>query len=286
MTANPFRIEGPACISFSGGRTSALMLERIVEAHGGQLPDDVFVCFANTGREREATLRFVHECATRFGVRVRWLEFVTDLKRLSPAERFEEVGYNSASRNGEPLERLIARKKSLFSTMRGRWCTDYCKVRVMFDFMAAQGYPPGTYREVIGFRADERDRVIELPLKERNLGRQFVFPLAEAGIRKGDVIRHWQAAPFDLELRRGTGNCDHCPFLGRKARIARARLMPDGLAWWHGLEVKYGFGFGYETIADIRQLVAASPVLALDDIEEDAADSECGGWCDPAELSS
>lgn len=39
--SDPFLIEGPAAISFSGGRTSALMLRRILDAHGGTLPPDV-----------------------------------------------------------------------------------------------------------------------------------------------------------------------------------------------------------------------------------------------------
>jgi 3'-phosphoadenosine 5'-phosphosulfate sulfotransferase (PAPS reductase)/FAD synthetase len=104
-----YLIEGPALISFSGGRTSAYMLWRILQAHGGQLPADVVVAFANTGKEREETLRFVHECGSRWGVRVRWLEF---RKRAGPlAERYEEVGFNSASRNGEPFAALIAAKK-------------------------------------------------------------------------------------------------------------------------------------------------------------------------------
>jgi len=51
QTAYLFLITGPAVISFSGGRTSAYMLWRILQAHGGILPDDVVVCFANTGRE-------------------------------------------------------------------------------------------------------------------------------------------------------------------------------------------------------------------------------------------
>lgn len=68
---NPYLIEGPALISFSGGRTSAYMLFKILEAHGGVLPPDVHVVFANTGREREETLRFVHQCASRWNVRIR-----------------------------------------------------------------------------------------------------------------------------------------------------------------------------------------------------------------------
>ena len=46
---DPFRIEGPAIINVSGGRTSALMLRRVLDAHGGALPDGVVAAFANTG---------------------------------------------------------------------------------------------------------------------------------------------------------------------------------------------------------------------------------------------
>lgn len=47
---NPCKIEGPAVISFSGGRTSGMMLRAILDAHGGTLPADVRVLFANTGK--------------------------------------------------------------------------------------------------------------------------------------------------------------------------------------------------------------------------------------------
>lgn len=279
MAGNPYFIEGPALISFSGGRTSAYMLKQTLDAHGGTLPDDVHVCFANTGKEREETLRFVHECATRWGVRVRWLEFVTDLRRVGAAGRFEEVGYNSASRNGEPLSRLIERKQSLFSTLRGRWCTQHCKVGVMHDFMETLGFSSGDYQETIGFRADEYDRVYEMPRKALNEGRRFGFPLASAGVRKQDVLKYWTQQPFDLMLPRGTGNCDHCPFVSEKSRIARARVNPEGLDWWARHEAERRFSFGYMSVADLRDHVENNPVLPMSDVEDDAADSECGGWC-------
>src|SRR3546814_10444693 len=59
---DPFKITQPTCISFSGGRTSAYMLWRVLQTNGG-LPADTVVCFANTGKEVEATLRFVRDCA-------------------------------------------------------------------------------------------------------------------------------------------------------------------------------------------------------------------------------
>jgi 3'-phosphoadenosine 5'-phosphosulfate sulfotransferase (PAPS reductase)/FAD synthetase len=66
---NPYKIEGPAVISFSGGRTSAYMLRKVLDAHEGELPPDVFVVFADTGKERPETLDFVRECSKRWGVR-------------------------------------------------------------------------------------------------------------------------------------------------------------------------------------------------------------------------
>ena len=59
---DPFKITQPTCISFSGGRTSAYMLWRVLQANS-ELPTDTVVCFANTGKEVEATLRFVPDCA-------------------------------------------------------------------------------------------------------------------------------------------------------------------------------------------------------------------------------
>lgn len=279
MADDPYRIEGPALISFSGGRTSGYMLGQIVRAWGGSLPANVYVAFANTGKEDPATLRFVHDCATHFGVQVRWLEFVTDLRSVGAAGRFEEVGFNSASRAGEPLDRLIARKQGLFSTITGRWCTQFCKVGVLHDFMETQGYGRGEFTEVIGFRADERDRVFELPLKASNIDRRFAFPLSKAGVRKPDVNAWWHAMPFDLGLPPGYGNCDNCPFLARKARIARARRAPEKLNWWATHETARSFAFGRESIADLIREIEANPLLPLTGIEEDAADSDCVGWC-------
>lgn len=47
------------------------MLWRILQAHGGTLPDDIVVCFANTGREMPATLDFVRDIGERWDVDTR-----------------------------------------------------------------------------------------------------------------------------------------------------------------------------------------------------------------------
>lgn len=72
---NPYEITEPTCISFSGGRTSAYMLYQVLQAHGGKMPADGIVCFANTGKEHHATLQFVKDCEKNWGVKINWVEF-------------------------------------------------------------------------------------------------------------------------------------------------------------------------------------------------------------------
>lgn len=274
--SSPFYIVGPAVISFSGGRTSALMLFLILWAHGGRLPDNVLVAFANTGKEREETLRFVHECSARWAVKVHWLEFVSDRATVPTAERFAEVDHNSASRAGEPFRRLIVLKQAL-PNGRQRWCTEFLKVKVLFDFAETVGFGrPGQFSEVIGLRADEKRRIDRLRQDARNKARQIAFPLSSAGLRKSDIFLFWASQDFDLRLPRGLGNCDHCPMIGTKDRIARAQLDPGGTEWWAREEIERGHSFGrHHSFVELLGVAGASPRLALDD----ALDSECGTWC-------
>ena len=67
---DPFLIDGPTSVSFSDSRTSEYILRRVLDAHGGTLPHDARVVFANTGKEREETLVFVEEVSQRWGVPV------------------------------------------------------------------------------------------------------------------------------------------------------------------------------------------------------------------------
>lgn len=223
MGRDPFLTEGPALISFSGGRTSAYMLWRILQAHGGTLPADVHVAFANTGKEREETLRFVHECGSRWGVRVRWLEWRA--RKGDLADRFEEVGFNSASREGEPFAALIAAKKALPNAVQ-RWCTENLKVLTIQCFMGSMGFASTEYANFVGLRADEPGRVV------KGRARGSVMPLADAGVTAQDVRSFWQAQPFDLGLLPFEGNCDGC-FLKSRAKLFEVeRHRPGTLQWW------------------------------------------------------
>lgn len=283
--SDPFLITGPAVISFSGGRTSAYMLWRILQAHGGTLPDDVVACFANTGREMLATLDFVNECATHWGVHVVWLEY----RRNPETGRTwtEVVSHNSASREGEPFEMMLGGKRMLPNPVM-RFCTVELKIRQMSNYCRALGWKRWT--NIVGLRRDEGGRYERA--KKRNAAKKDRFiaaaPLYEAGIEELDVLRFWRAQPFDLKLAGPwEGNCDGC-FLKGMARINRMFLdHPDRMAWWVAQESKdrgpgrgASFRHGRPRYEVLAKLVRDYPRLSqLDDLHESdlsCLDAACG----------
>lgn len=269
---DPFLIQGPALISFSGGRTSAYMLWRILQAHGGELPPDVVVAFANTGKEREETLRFVHECGSRWGIRVRWLEW-----RETP-EGFEEVGFNSASRSGEPFKALIDKKRAL-PNWQARWCTGFLKVRTMLSFMSSLGFPPGSYAEVVGLRADEPGRIGDMVERNERDGRSCTAPLGKARIRKADVMAFWREHPFNLQLRDGEGNCDLCFLKGAGLLRGLISKNPSSAAWWIERENEAGATFSKRQSVTTLARQARSQRHFFGNLSADEFDAECGLWC-------
>lgn len=269
---NPYYITGPALISFSGGRSSAFMLHQIVCAHGGKLPDDVVVVFANTGKEREETLRFVHECSSRWGVHVRWVEW----RDGKPG--FEEVGFNSASRNGEPFSKLIAKKQRL-PNWKERWCTQFLKIEPMKSFMATSGF--ASFTSVIGLRHDEGHRILKGMARAEKEGEVVRYPMASAKALKSDVMAFWRDQPFDLGLEPWEGNCDLCFMKGRGLRKRIIRNNPALSEWWATEEAKGGFFNSRDRVKELVAEVAKSPEL-FDLTLEDEYDVECGLSCGDA----
>lgn len=227
LTTNPYRIHGPAQLSFSGGRTSAFMLFRTLEAHGGELPDDMKVVFANTGKERPETLDFVRDCQDRWGVPIVWLERTPG----AHGQRFQIVGHNSASRDGLPFNQLI-REKNYLPNPVTRFCTIELKIRVMRDYARSLGWEHWT--NIVGLRADEPGRVATA-LARNAEGKerwQTVMPLHTDGVTEAEVLEFWRTMPFDLNLESYEGNCDLC-FLKGRGKITRIMAdRPDLADWW------------------------------------------------------
>ncbi len=224
----PYFIEGPAIISVSGGRTSGFMLRKIIDAHGGKLPDDVIPVFCNTGREHEATLKFLKEIGERWCPIV-WLEYVYQ-PETTPVHAFKIVDYCSASRNGEPFE-SINRARSGLPTPINRHCTSELKIRTGNRFAKSLGWEAWT--RVVGLRHDEPRRVAKI--KGDIVAEDVACPMHAAGHTLADVREFWSTQPFDLALPgddNAFGNCDLC-FLKGRAKIEK--VLQSDLArgeWW------------------------------------------------------
>jgi 3'-phosphoadenosine 5'-phosphosulfate sulfotransferase (PAPS reductase)/FAD synthetase len=228
---DPFKITGPTCISFSGGRTSAYMLWRVLQSNSG-LPDEAIVSFANTGKEDEATLRFVQDCAEHWGVSINWLEY----QREKP--NFKMVDFASAARNGEPFAELVT-KKSYLPNPVARFCTEELKVKAINRYLDSIGVYADT---MVGVRADEPRRVGKLR------ARGLLVPLVDAGVRQADVQAFWQSSPFNLglEFRDGItamGNCDLCFLKGPGQIMGLIQDKPERAVWWAQMEEAIGATF-------------------------------------------
>jgi len=241
-SSSPYSLDGPMCISFSGGRSSAYMLYQILQAHGGQLPDDVVVCFANTGKEMPQTLDFVQACSEQWGVTIVWLELsAVRLARQEGSKKFEYktrvADYATASRNGEPFEALIKARQYLPNPV-ARFCTADLKVRRINDYLRGLGWDE--WDTAVGIRADEPRRAHKMLGKSDN-GEHKVLPLYWAGVTKETVAAYWKAQPFDLQLpnNNGTtdwGNCDLCFLKGAKKKLSIIREKPELADWWAAQE--------------------------------------------------
>ncbi len=227
---NHFLIDGPTCISFSGGRTSAYMLHRVLEANGG-LPDEAIVCFANTGKECEETLEFVRDCSVNWQVPITWLEW------RDTEEKFEVVTFETASRNGEPFEALI-RKRNYLPNPVTRFCTIDLKIRPIGRYLLSLGMADtkteAENMSMIGMRADEQRRAAKITDKSR-------IPLVTAGITKEDVGAFWRAQSFDLGLPNNNGvtmhgNCDLCFLKGGAQILSLIAEKPERAIWWAKIE--------------------------------------------------
>lgn len=231
---DPFKIDGQTCISFSGGRSSAYMLWRVLQANDG-LPHDAMVCFANTGKEDERTLQFVHECSTQWGIPIRWLEYCEN------AAGFAHVDFNSASRNGEPFEALIKKKKYLPNAV-ARFCTSELKIKPIESYVRQSW---GEFDMMVGIRADEPRRIAKMAHLHK--------PLAIAGTSKRDVLGFWKKQPFDLMA--DESNCDLCFLKGLPQIMSSIRKRPERAVWWARQEVAIGATFAKDrpTYEQMRQ---------------------------------
>jgi 3'-phosphoadenosine 5'-phosphosulfate sulfotransferase (PAPS reductase)/FAD synthetase len=239
-------------VCLSGGRTSAFMLRRLLDTEK-HFAKRFTILFANTGKEMDATLDFVHEIETRWNVPVIWLEYtrvpastVNPEIYPSPVSRkhvleaqanggdthwFKVVDYATAHRNGQPNSPFdeLLRWMNVLPNPLARSCTGQLKVRTMMRYLYAQGIQK--WNDFIGIRADEWLRAVEI-LSHATKARRPRFPLIEQGITVDDINAYWSDSDFDLNLKSYLGNCDLCFLKSTAKRIQIMRERPELVPWW------------------------------------------------------
>lgn len=208
-------------ISFSGGRTSALMTLLILQDEEIRKKfKNIEIVFANTGCEHEKTLEFVFKCDLEFqkyGRSIHWVE--GEYKDIPDGIscRVKSVDYNSASRDGRPFEEFVS-VHGLPNSSRPS-CTKKLKVEVIDKYVQTELQYGSRYTTAIGIRIDEPQRI-----KRRGEGkgsrRPVMYYLVDnTPMDKIDVLNFWSNMPFDLDLPSSLGNCVWCWKKGEKVLI-------------------------------------------------------------------
>jgi 3'-phosphoadenosine 5'-phosphosulfate sulfotransferase (PAPS reductase)/FAD synthetase len=226
---DPFKIDGPTVLAFSAGRSSAYMLWRTLEANGG-LPAGSIVAMENTGKEDEASLRFGARVSQEWSVPITLLEY-------RPGPSFEVVAFDSASRNGEPFEHVIAQRSGTLPNPMSRYCSSELKTRTLHRYLRSLGWDE--WDTFLGIRADEPRRVAKFRFNPHPETKdEYVrIPLADAFVGAQDVGLFWKRQSFDLELpniggKTMHGNCDLC-FLKPAAQVqSLIAEKPERATWW------------------------------------------------------
>lgn len=218
-------------VSFSGGRTSAVMTKMILERWSSEY--EIQVTFVNTGCEHPNTLEFVRQCDEHWGFGTTWIEAkIHHGERRGPT--YNIVDFDSASRNGEPFEEYV--KKYGIPGPSHPQCTSRLKEEPMHAFRRDHlGWKVGTWYTAIGIRTDEIDR-----MSSKAKEKKFLYPLVGWGISKEDVLRECASWPFDLNLPgEHYGNCVWCWKKSIRKLMTLAKESPEVFEFPYHLEKEY-----------------------------------------------
>lgn len=219
-------------ISFSGGRTSAYMTNWLLENKQGEY--EMVVVFANTGKEKEETLKFVHKCDVLMGFNVVWIETV--MNEYGTGATFKVVNYRSANRDGLVFEQVIA--KHGIPNMSSKHCTREMKSVPINKYIKSIGWTD--YETAIGFRIDEPKRFKGVKKEKAAKAKKHIYPLVYQNPKtKKDINDWWETRSFNLELQNHQGNCDLCWKKGENKLIALIGADPLLAIWWQKMESDY-----------------------------------------------
>ncbi len=227
---DPFAVPVPSVIGLSGGRSSAYLLRRVLDAHGGVLPDGVHAAFANTGLLHPEAMALVRECSERWGVPVAVLQYDPGARGSTRV-----VDWDGASRDGGPFTALLSVRRGLPGPM-SRFCTSELKVRRVAAY-ARDVLGHASWHYVSGTRSDEPGRVAARMRRfwsgkdGEGQGTPWM-PLAMAGVDGRAVRSWWDAQGFPPSPPEADGRCDNCFLRSPVDVCGNMRRRPWTARWW------------------------------------------------------
>jgi hypothetical protein len=250
--------------TFSGGRTSAFMGQFIKNYSKYDDFDKVFV-FANTGKEREETLKFINKCDKEWSLKVVWLE-ADVVHEKGIGTNYKIVDFETASRSGEPFEEIL--KKYPIPNNFASNCTRELKLKPIEKYVKSLGYEE--VYTAMGIRWDEQHRMSNTAEKQN-----IIYPLINDVKVDSKFIRSWwDKQSFDLQLKDYEGNCDLCFKKSTRKRLTIIKENPNVAEWWQRMEETYGNEelprFDLRSNLSIEQLVkmAQQPFNRVEDLHE------------------
>lgn len=219
-------------IAFSGGRTSAYMTKFLLE-NSASMFDETVVVFANTGQEWEQTLEFVNNCDTNFNFNTVWVEAVIHPEK-GIGTGHKVVAFDTASRNGEPFEAMIAK----YGIPNRTWqiCSRELKANTVRSYLRSIGWKKKDYYSAIGIRHDEIHRISANCERDR-----LVYPLAEwHKVDKLFINTWWAQQEFNLKLKEHQGNCKWCWKKSKRKLLTIAKETPEVFQFPAKMELLYG----------------------------------------------
>lgn len=246
--------------SFSGGLSSARMTKILMD----NIPtENLIIVFANTGKEHEKTLDFVHDFEINFGVDIVWLEY-------DSINAFKIVNYNTASRDGTPFLELI-NKRNYLPNVVTRFCTTELKIRPIKKYILSLGYRE--WVNAIGIRYDEPLRIAKMNKRKERY--TTIAPLNDFKITKSDVNDFWKNQKFTLEIENYLGNCDCCFLKGINKIKQIEKDTPHLLDWWIEQELRLKKTFRKSRpLLGLRKLIKSQPTL-FDGLIENDIECQC-----------
>ena len=215
-------IDKRIAVSFSGGRSSAVMAAKIREAYPNH---EIKFIFMNTGQEHPKTIEFVKKCDEYFKLDLILLESVQREGRKSSG--FRVVTYDTLSMHGQPFEAMI--RKYGIPNLEFPHCTRELKENPFKNYLRSVGWY--SYYTALGIRADEPKRIKKRP--------NVIYPLNEWGLDKQDVLDFWKEMPFDLEIQEREGNCLWCWKKSLTKHVLNLKSNPEWYDFPEAMERDY-----------------------------------------------